>query len=322
MTHACALANKQKKKARLTQHTLSWASIMAAAKTRERRRIWETWDGCHGRVKIEISPCHCGWKPETLFLTLGCVGTERFLFFVTAAGPLGRSLHHRGANIKALKSIRRRRRPASWSRSPTTLTTWPRRKSEERTLVNQNLSMFYHHASESVIKGDHCLVSSSQRKRHMDKWPHFFFYHLTPERALSSPLGQSFKSGKSLKVHPSRTQYMWLTCAQGENLHVFKLQRGVGWVQGLAVVCHVHVCQHSGQTHRLGHTGQKLVQEVDVCTPPPPPSSLPPPFLLTPSDTSTHTPGSSIWGRLRPATKVALRSNWGWWEIDLCHKGK
>lgn len=165
----------KKKKARLTQHTLSWASIMAAAKTRERRRIWETWDGCHGRVKIEISPCHCGWKPETLFLTLGCVGTERFLFFVTAAGPLGRSLHHRGANIKALKSIRRRRRPASWSRSPTTLTTWPRRKSEERTLVNQNLSMFYHHASESVIKGDHCLVSSSQRKRHMDKWPHFFF---------------------------------------------------------------------------------------------------------------------------------------------------
>lgn len=77
---------------------------MAAAKTRERRRIWETWDGCHGRVKIEISPCHCGWKPETLFLTLGCVGTERFLFLCNrswATGPLASSSggEYQGAEI-------------------------------------------------------------------------------------------------------------------------------------------------------------------------------------------------------------------------------
>lgn len=34
---------------------------------------------------------------------------------------------------------------------------------------------------------------------------------------------------------------MRLTCTQGEHLHVFELQCGVGWVKSLAVVCHVHV---------------------------------------------------------------------------------
>lgn len=74
------------------------------------------------------------------------------------------------------------------------------------------------------------------------------FYHLTPKHPLSSS-DQSFKIPISFKVHSARAGYNALTCAHSEHLHVFELQRSVGWVQSLAVVCHVHVCQCFGQTN-------------------------------------------------------------------------
>lgn len=105
------------------------------------------------------------------------------------------------------------------------------------------------------------------------------FYHFMPELPLSSP-DQSFKSVKVSKFN-TRAAYMWLTCAQGEHLHVFELQRGVGWVQSLAVVCHVHVCRRFGQTNsQLPDSGaERLVQEANV-----PPSSS----SSFPSHTPTH----------------------------------
>ena len=63
---------------------------------------------------------------------------------------------------------------------------------------------------------------------------------------------------------------MRLTCAQREHLHVFELQCCIGWVQSLAVVCHVHVCRRFGLTNsQLPDSGaERLVQEANV-----PPSS-------------------------------------------------
>lgn len=90
---------------------------------------------------------------------------------------------------------------------------------------------------------------------------------------------------------------MGLTCTQREHLHVFELQCGVGWVQSLAVVCHVHVCYFFGQTKsRLPDSGaERLVQEANVT----PPSSLP-------SHTSTQAPPLPYFERMAPPSdKVA-----------------
>lgn len=81
------------------------------------------------------------------------------------------------------------------------------------------------------------------------------FYHLMSQPPLSSP-DQSFKSVKVSKFN-ARLAYMWLTCAQGEHLHVLELQRGVGWVQSLAVVCHVHVYQWFEQTNSTWQQDRK-----------------------------------------------------------------
>lgn len=129
------------------------------------------------------------------------------------------------------------------------------------------------------------------------------FYRLVAEPALSSP-AQSFKSVKVSKFKVGAA-YMRLTCTQGEHLHVLKLQRGVGWVQGFAVVCHVHVCYLFRLTNpQLLDSGtEKLVQE----------SSVPPtPLLLLfhlpfshPPHTSANPPPSS-WAWLHPVIEQLL----------------
>lgn len=130
------------------------------------------------------------------------------------------------------------------------------------------------------------------------------FYHFTPEPSsvLSTP-DQSFKSVKVSKFI-ARGAYMWLTCTQGEHLHVFELQRGVGWVQSLAVVCHVHVCQCFGQTKsQLPDSGaERLVQEANV-TPP-----------LTPFSHLHPSPPLPYFEPMAPPRdKVAPWPTWEWW---------
>lgn len=103
-------------------------------------------------------------------------------------------------------------------------------KTKSRAVSNVLLS------HSKVIKEDLCRGSALRAGADGQMTP---FYHFMSELPLSSP-DQSFKSVNVSKFK-ARAAYMWLTCAQGEHLHVFELQRGVGWVQSLAVVCHVHV---------------------------------------------------------------------------------
>lgn len=76
---------------------------------------------------------------------------------------------------------------------------------------------------------------------------------------------------------------MGLTCSQREHLHVLELQRGVGRVQSLAVVCHVHVCLSSTDPQLPDSRAERLVQEDDA-----PPLHLP--LVLTPPHTYNNPP--------------------------------
>lgn len=140
-----------------------------------------------------------------------------------------------------------------------------------------------------VIKEDHCTGSSLW-------WTNDPFLSLPCQNSVLSP-DQSFKSVKVSKFN-TRAAYMRLTCTQGEHLHVFELQRGIGWVQSLAVVCHVHVCQCFGQTNsQLPDSGaERLVQEANV--PPPHPLLL----LLLLLFSHLHWPPLSL---APPSNKVA-----------------
>lgn len=138
--------------------------------------------------------------------------------------------------------------------------------------------------------------------------PPLLFIHYMPGLPLSSP-DQSFKSVKVSKFN-TRVASVWLTCAQGEHLHVLELQRGVGWVQSLTVVCHVHVCQCLLDKQILNYltVEQKDLSKKLMCPSSPPP----PPSLLTPSHTSANLP-PSFWGLTPPSDKVAPGSSWVWW---------
>lgn len=180
--------------------------------------------------------------------------------FVTVAGPLTASSEdeYQTAEINPLPLRSTSRSRFQW--------LWPYDLNalKNPSLVNQNLLMFYHQ-THKVIKDDHCVVSSLCGKRHMDKWPLFITSHQSVLHPLLAKVLSQLKVSKFIPTDA----YMWLTCAQREHLHVFELQRGVGWVQGLAVVCHVHVCQHLGQTKFLlpDSGAKRLVQEANVCPP-------------------------------------------------------
>lgn len=240
---------------------------------------------------------------------------ERFFlfFFVTAAGPLRRSPHHQGTNIKPLKSIHRRR-PASCSRSLTTLTTWPGRESEERALVNQNLSMFYHHASEWVIKGDPCLVPSFRREAAHGQMTLFFLSPHARARAVLTTQAKVLSQSKVSKFIPHARIYVTHLCPRG-SLACFQTPAWCRLDPGPRCSLPCPCLSTLGTNKRDGTNGtERLVQEADV-------RHHHPPAFVSSSSLPSHTlwhlhPHPSISGRLRPATKVAPRPNWEWWEMD------
>lgn len=153
--------------------------------------------------------------------------------------------------------------------------------------------MFYHHASEWVIKGDHCLVSSSRQEAAHGQITLFFLSPHARARAVLSTRAKVLSQSKVSKFIPHARIYVTHLCPRGA-LACFQTPAWCRLDPGPRCSLPCPCLSALGTNKRDGTNGtERLVQEADVRRRHPLPLLLPPrpsPFLLTPSDTYNHSP--------------------------------